>query len=261
MIRWETLEASLPALAEQYRSAQPFSHLIVDDFCDPQRLASSLPAITARASGRMKSSGDLIFARRKFVDEAFGEICAPLAALRDELLSQRFANGLSTILGAPVFVDPAFYGGGLHVGGSGSFLDMHTDFNLHPRNNRWRRRLNLLLYLNRDWKSAYGGELALQHLEHSRAEPIKVAPLFNRLVVMETDSHTLHGYAPIAFPEGQYRLSIAAYAYSLEDAAQAAPRSTQWYPDEGGPMKRFAARVTPGLVRALRRLRGRDRKD
>ena len=58
-----------------------------------------------------------------------------------------------------MFIDADFYGGGIHQGKAGSFLDMHADFNYHPLKEHWFRNLNLLLYLNKDWKKEYAGEL------------------------------------------------------------------------------------------------------
>jgi len=54
--------------------------------------------------------------------------------------------------------DPHFEGGGLHQIEPGGHLKVHADFNRHPRTGL-ARRLNALIYLNRDWKPEYGGAL------------------------------------------------------------------------------------------------------
>lgn len=147
-----------------------------------------------------------------------------------ELISDRFCKFLKSITGLNVFVDPDFHGGGLHSGGAGSYLDMHADFNVHPLHRDWIRELNILLYLNEGWEPSWGGQLKLRH--RGTSEKREVEPLFNRCVVMLTKAHTLHGYDPIQFPEGRYRRSIAAYAYSKagpEDVLK--PRSTVWISD------------------------------
>ena len=42
----------------------------------------------------------------------------------------------------------------------GGLLKIHTDFNRHPTM-ELDRRLNVLIYLNKDWEESYGGHLQL----------------------------------------------------------------------------------------------------
>ena len=64
---------------------------------------------------------------------------------------------------------------------------------------------------------------------------------------MLTKSHTLHGYEKINFPEGRYRTSIAAYAYSIDDGSTNTPyKSTQWAPK--GFIKKKLASISNFLV-------------
>jgi hypothetical protein len=46
---------------------------------------------------------------------------------------------------------------------------------------------------------------------------------------MHCRGYTLHGYDPINFPEGSYRTSIAAYAYTLHEQPKESPRTTEWH--------------------------------
>ena len=46
--------------------------------------------------------------------------------------------------------DDAMDGGGLHRSLAGGFLNVHADFTAHHSKPQWRRRVNLLLYLNPD---------------------------------------------------------------------------------------------------------------
>jgi Rps23 Pro-64 3,4-dihydroxylase Tpa1-like proline 4-hydroxylase len=204
-----------------------------------------------------RKSNDYIFAKNKFESpriENFGEHGA---ALRDFLLSPAFAAALSAVYGKPLFVDPDFVGGGLHRGGEGSYLDMHTDFNLHPRNKTWVRELNLLLYLNKGWQPAHGGCLDLRHGDSGQTAAVQ--PLFNRMVIMLTKDFTFHGYKPIAFPAGTFRTSIAAYAYSLAASAEEVAHlrtTTSWAPGQDTPVRALIAKATPGLVSIKQRFFG-----
>ena len=248
IIDFENLEERLLELRESYCSAAPFRHVIVDEFCDPVALSSALDSFEYDWTQREKKSRDYIFAKNKFETPQLEEISEEMKLLKGELLSSRFQRIVQEITCEDIFIDPTFHGGGLHRGGEGSFLDMHVDFNYHPSNETWFRNVNLLLYLNRNWNQDWGGELKLQHLHYPEREPIEIAPVFNRLVIMETRDFTLHGYDTIRFPSGEFRTSVAAYGYSLNHSNDASPRTTTWYPNNSGLFKRFLGRVTPYVV-------------
>lgn len=245
-IRFELLEERLPALKNAFATAAPFPHIVVDNILHDASLAAVVEAMPAPEES--KRSNDYLFAKNKFENPGFANSAQIFEELRDELLSDRFAEILSAVYDKPLFVDPRFLGGGIHQGGEGSFLDMHADFNRHPANKNWLRELNILLYLNQGHQEEWGGHLEMQHRE--TGERGRIAPVANRLVIMMTKPHTLHGYKPISFPKGRYRTSLAAYAYSLnEDFANVPLRSTQWEPENANVMKTSIARLWSPLVK------------
>jgi Rps23 Pro-64 3,4-dihydroxylase Tpa1-like proline 4-hydroxylase len=248
MIDFEYLENDLSSMTRRFSKAKPFEHIVIDDFCNHERLKSAVEALAEPEASGVTKSRDYIFAKNKYEKAEFDQISDGFAELKEDLLSRRFSVWLSELTGEEIFVDPDFHGGGLHQGGKGSFLDMHADFNFHPLHPNWFRNVNVLLYLNAGWVPSYGGELKLIDGREPDGEAYKISPIFNRAVVMFTREYTLHGYEPIAFPEGTYRRSIAAYGYS--DAVQAGEvRTTVWYPDRGGPLKRLLGRHMPKLVK------------
>jgi hypothetical protein len=90
---------------------------------------------------------------------------------------------------------------------------VHADFNKH-RDFGLDRRLNLLLYLNKDWREEYGGHLQLWNRDVTRCEA-KVLPIFNRMMVFGTTDFTFHGHPdPLQCPEGMTRKSLALYYFS-----------------------------------------------
>lgn len=242
-------------LSAQFDSGTPFPLIILDDFL-PREFADELFA-EIQTNTQFQRSNDYIFAKNKFESPRIENLGPCGAALRELLLSLEFANSLGGMYGKSLIVDPDFVGGGLHRGGEGSFLDMHTDFNLHPRNRRWIRELNILLYLNKGWHPDYGGCLDLRNSNND--DMASVEPRFNRLIVMLTKNFTFHGYKPINFPPGTYRTSIATYAYSeagSEEEVANLKTTTTWMPETGGPMKKLIARFTPSLVTLKQRLFG-----
>ncbi len=248
MIDFDRLEREQDALHRDFTTATPFSHVVLDNFCDPDALRALVSEMPNPDDGNVQLSRDYIFAKKKFEKSDIAQFGPYSQQMYNELMSDRFKSWLRILTGDPVFVDPKFHGGGFHQGGEGSFLDMHADFNYHPLNTEWFRNLNILIYLNENWQPSFGGSLKLRHIESG--EKTEVPPLFNRCVIMHTREYTLHGYDQISFPKGQYRRSIAAYAYDIDvERGQGPVRSTTWFPEQGGAMKQLIGKTWPTLVR------------
>ena len=147
--------------------------------------------------------------------------------------SKQFLSFIGRITGIPnLLYDPEYVGGGTHDNLEGQELDPHVDFNYHPKTHT-HRRLNLILYLNPDWREDWGGSLEL-HLNPWIAEEniVKtIIPAVNRCVLFETSERSWHGFSKIRLPEGKKglsRRSIAVYFYTRQrpPAETAAPHST-----------------------------------
>jgi len=134
--------------------------------------------------------------------------------LLHQLNSSTFLNFLESLTGIQgIIPDPHFNGGGLHQIERGGYLKIHVDFNRHKRL-KLDRRLNLLLYLNRDWQEEYGGHLELWDRDMNRCHQ-RILPIFNRCVIFNTNDFSYHGHPdPITCPEGMTRKSLALYYYS-----------------------------------------------
>jgi hypothetical protein len=248
VIDFNKLERSIAELSLSFEQAQPFEHVIIDGFCDAKSLGDVLVGMPDANENGVNKSRDFIFAKNKFEKALFDEIHPNLKKLKQELLSERFEEFLGKLTGQKIFVDPTFHGGGLHQGGQGSFLNMHVDFNYHPNNPKWFRNINILIYLNKNWKKEHGGELKLSDGRKTEGETLFISPIFNRAVIMFTRDYTVHGYEPINFPEGEYRRSIAAYGYTKEEN-EGTVRTTVWYPENGGFIKRIIGKHMPKLVK------------
>jgi len=247
MIRFEELEGKAAPLHDQFVANHPFPHLVIDEFADSGRLRAAASAIPAPDTGQINKSRDYFFAKNKFEKADFCEFSPELAELYDDLVSDRFQSLLRAITGEHVFVDKDFFGGGIHQGGQDSYLDLHVDFNYHPEHTNWFRNLNILLYLNLDWKPEFRGQLKLRHSQ--TGEATEVDPVFNRCVIMFTRGYTLHGYDRISFPPNTYRRSIATYAYTLHEAGRESFRSTVWMPESGSKLKKIIGAHWPQLVK------------
>jgi hypothetical protein len=237
MINFEFLEANREAHRLSYLLAKPFPHLVIDDFCDPEKLSSLYEEIPELE----RKSRDYVFANNKFEKSNYKELGALFQELYNDLSSSRLNDFLSYISNEEVFVDPVNHGGGLHQGKKNSFLDMHLDFNYHPLNRGWYRNMNLLLYLNKDWKPEYRGHLKLQDLR--TGEEAELAVPFNRMIIQQTRPYSLHGYGMTQFPDNMFRTSIATYAYSIHRQLIEKPRTTDWIVRDAGLAKRTIAKI------------------
>jgi Rps23 Pro-64 3,4-dihydroxylase Tpa1-like proline 4-hydroxylase len=242
---------SIHDLTERFRAATPVRHVVLDGFLDErfaQRLFDDLPVVD-----QMPKSRDYVFSDKRELStlDTHSAVTAELHRVFD---GPEFAELLSALIGRPVFVDPEYIGGGFHAGAAGSFLDLHTDFNIHPAHPDWRRELNILLYLNPGWEASWGGELQLT--SDPTVAGIRVPPLFNRLVIMESTDSSFHGYDRISFPDGAERRSIAAYAYSLVAPGEVERRTTNWTPKGAGAGKRLLASNWNRLVLTKNRFLG-----
>ncbi|HEY1890240.1 MAG TPA: 2OG-Fe(II) oxygenase [Steroidobacteraceae bacterium] len=195
-----------------YSAAKPYPHVVFDDFFDP--------ALVEEVLAEFPRPRDIEW--RKFDNEREIKLMSAKEAsfgpatrlLFYHLNSATFLDFLSGVTGiANLIPDPGFDGGGLHQIVRGGKLGVHADFNKHGLYDL-DRRLNLLLYLNKDWKAEYGGNLELWDRGMTRCEA-KVAPLFNRVMVFGTTDFTYHGHPePLQCPENMTRKSMALYYFS-----------------------------------------------
>ena len=201
----------LDQLASSFSSAAPFPHVVIDDFLD-ERVALKIHDEARLTAPNVDVSND-ITQRQKLACNDWSELGEHTWKLISYFNSAEFIGPLEKITGIDgLFGDPWLDGGGIHIIRRGGFLKMHTDFNWSSRL-RSDRRLNILYYLNRGWVEGWGGELQIERLGEAGHKTI--APLFNRLVIFNTNDSTLHGHpAPLAFPEDYPRASVAMYYYS-----------------------------------------------
>ena len=252
MINFIFLEKNKEKLRLQYLTAKPFPHLVLKDICDKEKLIKAYESIPVLDN----KSRDYMFAKNKFEKSNYGEISPLLKELQEDLSSSEMNEFLSFITGQNVFVDPKNHGGGLHQGRKSSFLDMHLDYNYHPINNNWWREVNLLLYMNKDWKQEYGGHLELKDLRTGEHKKCDVD--FNTLIIQQCHDYTLHGYKPTKFPEGNFRTSIATYAFSNHIQQIYDQRTTDWFPDKNndGVIKKWFGRNITKIISIKSKLFG-----
>lgn len=222
--------AAAAPFAQDYRSQQPYPHGCFDNFLPAAILdrvreeLQQLPEAEAsfdRAQEKLKTS---------YIPERLPQYTRNLFYALNSRPFIAFLEELTGIEG--LIPDPYFIGAGIHVVANGGHLDIHADFNHHGKMNL-ERRLNVLIYLNKDWQEDWGGSFEIWDKNMERKEKSFV-PLFNRMVCFNTTSDSWHGNPQtVANPNGDPRISIALYYYTASWDTTRKEHSTLFKPRPG----------------------------
>lgn len=199
------------SLAQDYQSKSPYHYTCVDDFLPPEILEKvRAEALEMGAKAPENSSGNEKLKTSYNPDRMPAYSKAVFHALNSRPFIQ-FLENMSGIKG--LIPDPYYQGGGIHRTETTGFLAIHADFNHHSIMNL-ERRLNLLIYLNPDWKEEYGGSFEVW-TNDMKEKVASFAPVMNRMCCFSTGDDTMHGNPePVNHPNNDPRLSIALYYYT-----------------------------------------------
>lgn len=203
-------DASVATFKAEFANSKPYKHIVIDDFLDAE-IAESLYQNFPKMTQLRKHYKGLN--ENKSEGSSFEQYHPDFVRVLDAIKGPEFVSWLEQVVQIDDLLLPDDHrGAGVHQGRNGSFLDIHVDFSIHPILNL-HRRLNLLIYLNKDWKEEYGGHLELWNEDVSVLEK-KVLVGFNKAVIFQTTDTSYHGYDVINIPEDQSRKSIYSYYYS-----------------------------------------------
>jgi Rps23 Pro-64 3,4-dihydroxylase Tpa1-like proline 4-hydroxylase len=200
------------ALASTYSENQPFPHIVLDNFVRND--------VIGAAEAAFPPPTDTIWYRynnpleKKHAFHEVDKLPDPLRTLIRQLSSEEFCSWLSDVTGIErLIADRSYHGGGIHQTCRGGKLDIHLDYNRHPALDL-ERRVNLILFLNRDWNEDWGGKLEFWNAD-VRHCVARIAPVFNRLVIFNTSDVSYHGHPDaLDCPEDVSRKSIALYYFT-----------------------------------------------
>jgi hypothetical protein len=208
---------NIPSIVRQvkkYGKSGPFDHCVIDDFFLPdvaKSLEKEFPDYNDPILFKYKNAIE-----NKKTSNNWNIFPAFTYSIFTALNSYEFVNYIEELIpaGVKLYSDPGLNGGGWHIHKNEGKLNTHLDYSVHPKINL-QRKLNLIIYLNSEWKDDWGGDLGMWGSE-SKEKPGKLArsvsPKFNRAIIFDTTQNSWHGLPePITCPEGQYRKSIAIY--------------------------------------------------
>src|SRR5213592_2472402 len=215
------------AFRDIYINAEPFPHVVLDDLFESEALDTVLREFPAPGDTQWMRFDNPLEKKLGYFHER-SRISTNVRNFLNDMNSFEMLLWLEALTGIEGLIpDPYFGGGGLHQIEPGGFLKVHADFNVHPKLNL-DRRLNMLIYLNRDWEDAYGGHLELWSKDGSECRK-RILPTFNRTVVFSTTDTSFHGHPhPLTCPPGMTRKSVSLYYYTAGRpyAERSAPHDT-----------------------------------
>jgi Rps23 Pro-64 3,4-dihydroxylase Tpa1-like proline 4-hydroxylase len=213
------------ASSADYRGAAPFPHIMLDGLFSDSLLdqaVAELPAASAKWT-----TYNTVNESKQVCSEAslFGPTAEIIVHALNSAPFVRFLERLTGIAG--LIPDPHLHAAGYMKVSPGGFLGLHYDF-ATQRELKLDRRINVLLYLNRDWQSDWGGALELHSNDPVTApghQAVMIEPLFNRVAIFNTPN-ALHGHRkPLTCPKGRARLCLSWYYYTAPPVAGWAARA------------------------------------
>ncbi len=214
MLQWNFLERIRAEKQREWSQSGPTRHILIDNFLEPGTADAlyNIKGVERKLTKPMARTHKHV--RGKSGTPRPAEMTELQAQFFQEINSPQFVAYLEDITGIkPLYADDALNGGGVHLTRPGGYLNVHLDFNGHP-SEPTQRRLNLLLYLNKEWKDEWNGHIELWDTGIQRPF-LKAAPLINRVLIFETSEESFHGHpAPLKTPRGTYRFSLACYYYA-----------------------------------------------
>lgn len=197
----------------EYAFAEPFPHAIIDNFL-PEEMAEGLLAhfpVDPKLHDKVYQKG-IGGTHKRQISPYDGDAYVRSAfAFFNSAAMLQFLEGITNIQG--LIADPYFTGGGFHEIRTGGLLGIHADFRVNESLQLFRR-VNVIIYLNKDWQDSYGGHLELwdKEMQHKVSS---VLPIFNRCVIFNTDEDSYHGHPDaLTTPDGVFRRSLALYYYT-----------------------------------------------
>jgi hypothetical protein len=231
------LRREVADLRMQYAGAEPFPHVVLDDVLPPAVFSAA--AAEFPAADDASWTGYLHVNETKYANPRPTTWGPTLRQIAESLCTDEFVDLLGELTGFDrLIADPTMDGGGLHQTLTGGFLNVHADFTTHHHVRTWRRRVNLLLYLNPTWADTWGGQLELWDRNVSQCVR-RIEPIGNRLVIFTTSEESYHGHPdPLRSPADIARRSLALYYFTEEHAPLR--RSTHYRPRPGDGVKGIA---------------------
>lgn len=200
-------------LKKDFKTAKPFNHIIIDNFFlqeVAEILTNEFPDYCA--DGIIKYENAL---ENKHTLNQWDKF-PTLTYKTFDFLGKKLVEQFRIITDEEnLNFDFGLHGGGWHMHGRGGNNNIHLDYNLHPKLKE-QRKLNIIIYMTKDWDPAWGGGLELWENDEKTRTPLKIHTTvenkFNRAIIFDTTQNSWHGLPKkLDCPDNIIRKSLAAY--------------------------------------------------
>jgi len=204
---------NIDELKEQFSKAEPFEHMIIPNFLNSdyaEKLFNEFPEDVE--SGKWYKYNNPL--EKKYARDDIKNFPNGLKEFFYLLSTNEITSLFSNVSSIPTLeCDPYLHGAGLHAHPRDGTLHMHLDYEKHPYLEK-ERRLNIILYMSKDWKEEWNGETQLWDKDMKKCV-VKSHVQFNTAIIFKTNEISWHGLPEkICCPEGVLRKSIAYYYIS-----------------------------------------------
>ena len=205
-----------------------FPHIVIDNFLNN----NVVEQVEEEMSQEMHwVSDDHNHSQKKQSMQIIGQMPPMVKSVCYFLNSKPFVDFLCYVTGHKnVIVDESLNGGGMHRTLRGGFLNVHHDYTDFDKfHDQWYnpnskpkilgrglyRHLNLLIYINDEWKSEWGGDL--EFWSPDLKQKIKEVKFEKNKAILFGIDGVPHGYQkPLECPEDTFRKSLAFYYYTTQ---------------------------------------------
>lgn len=220
-------ERNWSELQKSFLTAEPFNHVVIDDFFLPEVADQLVKDFPTYESPTWNAHYQNALEDKKACNQ-WDKFPSLTYAVFHYLCGNEFENIVEQITGnAGIQADFGLHGGGWHAHSKRGKLNIHLDYSIHPKL-KLERHYNLIVYITPNWQSAWGGGLELwSHNSENRTAKecvTRVENKFNRAILFDTTQNSWHGLpADLDCPDGVMRQSLAIY-YVTNPNTDADPR-------------------------------------
>lgn len=207
------LPKSITDLRSEYQNAKPYRHLVLDNMFSSSTLDGILEEMPDW------NSKTLVHQREDYLTKASLRSAVDMGNRTFDFVSAihsaSFLYLVSQITGIEALLpDPYMSGAGLTIMPEGGRFAVHADRNTDHYCGL-KRRLVMLLYLNKQWNSDLGGQLELWDTSATACQKT-VTPDFNRVVFFEVTDVNFHAVRPVTKGCGRVRRSLTVYYHTID---------------------------------------------
>ena len=203
---------NIDELKRSYSNSEPFSHTKISNFLNNDYAEEIFKKYPNDFENWHKYYNPL---EVKYANDSINSFDKPIKDLFYFLSSKEIVKIFSEITNIKdLTFDPYLHGAGLHCHPKNGRLNIHLDYEKHPTLENMERRLNIILFLSKDWKEEWHGDNQLWDKDMKKCV-VKSYPQFNKAIIFQTNDISWHGVPDkIMCPDNVFRKSLAYYYIS-----------------------------------------------